>query len=346
MMNGSKGIRGFSLVELLVAMAIGLILMAGVVQIFIANKGTYLMQREQEGIQESARFALHEMTEDLRMVGYGGCGSATKIANSVDDPSGEGAMFQQGIVGFHLDKAGDGYPARGVDVIPVSDYPAILNDAWPGTDAFQAHNVGGGEGLTVTAHNPNAATIHFDQTHSYKPGTIMIMASEDCSQIGVFAMSGPTNNSNNATTIVHNTGTNPVENCTKFLGGEFTCVSGSAEAKQYGPGSSVLAVESSTYFIRNSGADASTPALYRLRVNETSAEELVPGVEGLRVLYGLDTDLDAVANQYLLATEVDESDWPMVVAVRLILDVRSIERFEGDYLRQRFTTTVQIRNRG
>jgi type IV pilus assembly protein PilW len=50
--------NGLSLIELMVAMVIGLFLILGVTQIFISNQRTYLFQQAQMGNQENGRFTL------------------------------------------------------------------------------------------------------------------------------------------------------------------------------------------------------------------------------------------------------------------------------------------------
>lgn len=65
--------RGFSLVELMIAMLLGLILIMGVMQIFIASKQTYSVQQSAATIQENARFVLSRISSELRQVGMFGC---------------------------------------------------------------------------------------------------------------------------------------------------------------------------------------------------------------------------------------------------------------------------------
>jgi type IV pilus assembly protein PilW len=71
-MNASllKQQRGLSLVELMVAMVIGLFLMLGVTQIFVSNQRTYLFQQGQMGNQENGRFALALLSQELLKAGY------------------------------------------------------------------------------------------------------------------------------------------------------------------------------------------------------------------------------------------------------------------------------------
>jgi type IV pilus assembly protein PilW len=62
--------RGLSLIELMVAMVIGLFLILGVTQIFISNQRSYLFQQGQVGNQENGRFTLALLSQELLKAGY------------------------------------------------------------------------------------------------------------------------------------------------------------------------------------------------------------------------------------------------------------------------------------
>ena len=61
---------GLSLIELMIAMTLGLILMFGVVQIFISSKQTYTVVTSQSQTQENARVLKHFLGRGLRHAGY------------------------------------------------------------------------------------------------------------------------------------------------------------------------------------------------------------------------------------------------------------------------------------
>ncbi|MGK2914322.1 MAG: PilW family protein, partial [Porticoccaceae bacterium] len=64
--------QGLSLVEVMVSLTLGLILIAGVGKIYLSGKQTYRMQEAQSRLQESARFALEILTNDIRKAGFMG----------------------------------------------------------------------------------------------------------------------------------------------------------------------------------------------------------------------------------------------------------------------------------
>ncbi len=71
---------GLSLVELMIAVTIGLILMAGVGQIFLSSKTSYNLQNGMGRLQENARYALDIMAQNISMAGYDPTEDATTVA--------------------------------------------------------------------------------------------------------------------------------------------------------------------------------------------------------------------------------------------------------------------------
>lgn len=63
---------GLSLVELMIAMLLGLLLIGGVLQIFLSSKQTFSSNTALSRVQENGRFALGLITYDLRNAGYKG----------------------------------------------------------------------------------------------------------------------------------------------------------------------------------------------------------------------------------------------------------------------------------
>jgi type IV pilus assembly protein PilW len=89
--------RGWTLVELLVAMALGLLIIAGVGQIYLAAKRSYDIQTSIAEIQDVGRFATEILTQDIRRAGYwglmdlstGGLAANTSYAPPPQFPTGD-----------------------------------------------------------------------------------------------------------------------------------------------------------------------------------------------------------------------------------------------------------------
>jgi len=62
--------QGFTLVEIMVAITLSMILLAGVMQIFMASKATYNLQNGLVRLHENSRYALDIMARNIGMAGY------------------------------------------------------------------------------------------------------------------------------------------------------------------------------------------------------------------------------------------------------------------------------------
>ncbi len=61
--------RGFSLVELMIALALGTLITLAAVQLFSTNQRTFQLQQGLTDVQEQGRFALDYISRDLRVMG-------------------------------------------------------------------------------------------------------------------------------------------------------------------------------------------------------------------------------------------------------------------------------------
>jgi prepilin-type N-terminal cleavage/methylation domain-containing protein len=118
--------QGFTLVELMVAMVIGLILMLGITAVFSSNKQTYKMQNTLTRMQENGRYGVDLIARDLRRAGYWAAnvdidsvsGSEGLVTPAVACDTGNnnwGRMVEEGL--FGINDANTGYAC-----IPDDDY--------------------------------------------------------------------------------------------------------------------------------------------------------------------------------------------------------------------------------
>ena len=291
---------GFTLIELLVSIAIGLFLVTVVGGVYLSSRDSFNYQDALSRLQENSRFAMERMARDIRMAGYNGCGNLSKVANTVNGGSTNWWLnFLAPVVGYDNLSASQ------------TQFPGAV----AGTDAIVLLGVGEGE-LSVISHNAPAATIQTTQ-HSIQPGAILLLT--DCSQTSIFQMSGPTNNNANATNVNHNTGNavNP-GNCNKQLGA--SCPT--QKAYTFRPGSSLLQIYANGYYVAPSATANNGNALWVCSITGQTGgtapcSELLNGVENMQIEYGVDTDGDTSADQYVTANNV--GDWTRVVSVRVSL---------------------------
>ncbi len=67
-----KSVAGYTLVEMLIAMLIGLFLLAGAFQITQANKRNNVLQKSIQQVQKDGRFAVDHLTYAIKTAGYAG----------------------------------------------------------------------------------------------------------------------------------------------------------------------------------------------------------------------------------------------------------------------------------
>ncbi|HUK06202.1 MAG TPA: PilW family protein, partial [Burkholderiales bacterium] len=82
-MRARRRQSGLSLIELMIAMTLGMILALAIGQIFLSSRFTSTSTNENARMQENARFALGLLERELRMAGYLGNGSTGTFSGTV-----------------------------------------------------------------------------------------------------------------------------------------------------------------------------------------------------------------------------------------------------------------------
>ena len=75
--------QGFSLLELLLAAALGIVMIAAVVQLFAGSSRGNVVLGGQARLQESARHAFALLSRSARAAGYLGCGGRDRLVNGL-----------------------------------------------------------------------------------------------------------------------------------------------------------------------------------------------------------------------------------------------------------------------
>jgi len=74
MMIALKESKGLTLTEVLVALVVSAILIAGLYRTFISQQKTYTVQEQVVDMQQNARLAINRMMKEMRMAGFGNVG--------------------------------------------------------------------------------------------------------------------------------------------------------------------------------------------------------------------------------------------------------------------------------
>lgn len=338
---------GLSLIEIMVALTLGLILTAGLVQIFVSNQQSFALTAASGRVQESGRMTTELLAKAIRNADYWGCSGG--LGNAVNNLDPDGTGYNEATFGFGAGLEGvDNATGSGVEMA--------------GTDSFTVRGVGGDADIKITKVMTQAsAVIHVNDTTEMDPGDILFIT--DCRGGDIFQATN-TNSSNG--TIVHNTGSthdpgNDNPSNPGCPGSNAHCLS-----QVYDKGASIYIPYFQQFYVAT-GASGEPSLFMRTAdydgsgsgVGNISTIELIEGVENMQILYGEDTSGDQVANVWRTASAVTNMD--NVVALRVSLLTRSLAdnvapdqptvTFGGTTygndgrLRRVYTITSTIRNR-
>ena len=283
-LSAARRQTGLSLIELMIAMVIGLVLMLGVIQIFAASRAASRLAEGNARAQENGRFAIEFLQRDIRMAGHFGC-----VNDQAHFVKGEGdPVVNTGAA------TGSGHPLDFTVSIQGYEAPSTapggqltLGDTWAGPAglpaAISALNPRGGsdilvlrylaaEGVPVTALTAGTdSVVGFNAGAGTRlteggVGTPNLFGVADCSHANVFRGTYAAGSVNA-----------PATNLNRFT------VQPTGQTMIY-------RAESVVYYVGTSVSGE--PALMRARANGNAyaaSEELVEGIESLQLLFGLDS---------------------------------------------------------
>jgi len=140
-------VTGFSLVELMIALALGSVVISGVVQLFVANSETHTLLVGQSRMQESARFTLDFVGRQVRQASYRGCFSGNVNLHTSMGPATTPFIpyefdLRLGIQGFNDAGIDSWNPALTVLPNTEADFPMsnVLNTVFKTTYGYGAGN--------------------------------------------------------------------------------------------------------------------------------------------------------------------------------------------------------------
>ncbi|MCC5869834.1 MAG: PilW family protein [Gammaproteobacteria bacterium] len=364
--------RGITLVELMVALLIGIVLVGGVIQVFLGSRESYRLNEASARLQENGRFAIDAISRDLRMGGFPPCFLRGGIVTNLLAGVPPALNLDEPVSGWEAAGTAPGEtrpsnPGAALEAVPGSSWGttagvtvASLN-AVPGADILRVRrNIEFPPNITDISPGAAQTVVTTTQTSDLAVNDIFVMCNGNTGQ-GFLVQAcnvqdiagGPGITLTNATLSA---GCTPGNQMPHDLGGN------------WGNEGLLTIPREIVFFVgKRDGAAANPPALFR-RVDRDGlagpqAEELVEGIESLQLLFGIDTTGNFTADDYVPADQVPR--WDRVVAVRIGLLLVSIENNvvpagQGSLdvlgttfqpaandrrLRQVMTATVALRNR-
>lgn len=325
--------RGFSLIELMVSITIGLLITAAVVQIFAANRATYQLDEGLARMQENARFAIDFLNREIRQAGNMGCTRNATWFNNLN-AGGPPTDFTVAIQGFDANGTGPGGTYVAASPTPSNSTgtwtPALNTSliagsngslgAIPGTDAIVVRHISSAPISTVPPYNSGSSLfLSAGAGTQLQVGQIAILT--DCEKASVFQITS-ISSGGSGTTITHAASGSPGNQCVTWSGSSAGCPPGD---QQYGPDSELSTVQTFAFYVARNLAGI--PSLFVASLSGAGVmtpTELVEGVENMQIMYGVDNISDSGqqgdADQYMTAREVDAAGlWPKVVNARISL---------------------------
>jgi type IV pilus assembly protein PilW len=344
---------GFSLVELMVALTLGLLLSAVTINTYVSSKNAYTRIEQLSSIQQSVRIAFEHLSGDARMVGHMGCYTglptsdtgATPFNSAIaTTPVSLATNYALGVEGYEYANATVGAytlssnaPADtltatewsvntslgGVNTIPISTIAGAGNGLTPGSDVLVIRTIAG---RPVRLSASAVFTDSIINVENLSGGTC---SSGTAKVSGLCANShGLAANCTNASVFQVSSIAGQALTLTGALGNVGVAGTYATDATE------VFPLQTIVYYVKRSAKGNATSLYRRIFDGDNAAgleQELIEGVENLQILYGVDTtvpDTDGIVDSYVAAPAV--TDWSRVVTVRMGLIVRSATRVEGD----------------
>ncbi len=339
----AKWNRGVTLIEMMIAMLIGLILLIGLVQVFAASKEAYRLSQGVSHVQENARFAMDYLQRDIRMVGHMGCVNDQARLQNPDDlvthiSAADNALnFRISIQGY---EATGSAPGGAVNIAaPAGGWtpglPAYITGLAPapvaGSDVIVLRYLGS-DGIPVTTIGANSINVDpakwsvLTQDGVAQPA---IFGISDCAHTDVFQASAI----NAGAGVVASTGAGGVATGAPAFATRYTQ---SPEGQTF-----LYRGEAIVYYVAIGASGVRS--LYRARFNTavgglltSSTGELVEGVDSLQLLYGQDQSVDMAnltgnilafnAASALGNAVANENQWRRVGQVKVGMLLSSPER--------------------
>ncbi|MEE4297719.1 MAG: PilW family protein [Wenzhouxiangella sp.] len=334
---------GLTLIELMVALTLGLLLLGGVLQLFVGSRVTYTTNEALARVQENVRFSSEELKRVVRGAShFGFCGMRPEPEVHLDLPGGGwiDAVFNEtnGIIGWEALDTGiaqsvtidTSYPIGSLNqwaaaprqvsgLTPTLDLPDVLTDrVVADTDVLIVRELIPIPGVSTTGTvDPSLNELTLDADPGLAEDALVLIT--DCNDADLFRNQG------SGTTLSRATGSSCGSCPTNLspVGREWSTVS--TQVVQ------LYRVQISAYYI-GFNDNREEPGLYRMDLSGcpcgAQPEELISGVENLQALYGYSLpstqggDGKSVdPGRWLTADQIN--DWWPVIGVRIALLHRS-----------------------
>lgn len=329
-----RKVAGLSLIELMIALVLGLLIVAGALSVFASNKATYRATESLGRVQESTRVAFELMSREVREAGGNPCAKNLPMANVINNASTQWYYnFGNGIQGYDSGTA-----------MPGVTTGTAAGNRIAATDAIQLMSAQS-SGATIVSHNPTSAQFKLNTVdHDLNDGDLAIVC--DFREVAMLQVTNAQPGIND--TVVHNpkASGNP-GNCTKGLGIPPKCTT-NGTPYTFGPNSTVAKLKQTQWYV---GANANGGrSLYQIVVQNVGAvptpsapQEITENVDDMQIRYLLPG-----SSTFVTAATVNAAGrWAEVQAVQLNITLKGVDKVGTDasQVSRTLRHIVSLRNR-
>ena len=344
--------RGFTMVELMVALLLGLVLIGSVINVFLTSGQTLRLNQNLSRVHENARFGVEMFVREIREAGMVPCGS-TLSANVLRTGSSGAwtvpwwaSTFDGLIRGFDDGQNSVAIKAFGAgtaDRVLGTDALLILR---PSADESDLRRLASHDAAAYSFKDAAGITAAVKSRYDSRPALVCDGKSAALLQIGAASVS--------LSEYDYSTGT---YNCSKNLGSaDAACAT--TTPRTFDAGAQLTRWDPAFWYIGHNARG--TKSLYRVGIKlnsstgavENDVQEMVPDVENMQIDYlTRNRDNDNVLATDWVAASAFTGGWTSttaeVVAARVKLTLRSTEAVgEGNVpLTRTFVILGSIRNR-
>ena len=329
--RGTQRVLGFTLVEMMVAMLLGLIVIGGVVSVFLAGQQTYRTNEALGDVEDGSRTAFELLARDLRNAGNTGCDTSSgRVGNVVNPPDPWYANWNAALLGYD----------------DASTDPALtgLSTGKPVAKTSSVHVISTANSDITVSQTPSSDSASFKinaATTQLATGDLIMICDFDHATILQITKY------NNDVNVVHDSGNNATPgNCSKGLGYPTDCSSATGNAYAFPPNSRIAMLTAAVWYIGTNTLGGNS--LYRLAATPSAAgitptpQEMVRNVTAMKISY-----LQSGTNKFDLAANM--TNWATVSAAQIKLTLQStsqrVNATNSQPLTRYFTSTTTVRNR-
>ena len=322
---------GLTLVELLVAVAIGLILMGGIYQVFVSSTTAYSRNENMSRIQENGRFAAQILQDTIYGAGFLGCSQdpgnfESLIRDSAVPTDPLIYNYLQPVYGLEWTGGAWADDLGAVDPVTASPQGMGLSALVDDSDILVVRHIAHNLAFDLHASMASASSVinvgagiqmftDAIATATRAPKPLLIA---DCESSSMFIPSAYDNATGDISFDGMIPGALPAE--LNYLTAGQSWNDPSSFSQTYLLDSQVYFPQTTIFYVRSN--PSGQPALYR-KVGFFPDEELVEGVEMMQLRYGVDNiGDDRIADDYVTANLI--GDWDDVVSVRIGLLLRTL----------------------